>query len=171
MSSDVVIRRRRFSVVGLFLFALFVVALVLHTLFDRLTPYTSEATLQAPVVGVAPNISGTLISVKVQDNQQVRAGGRLFQIDPRRFQAPVSAPNTALAPGRTAPGGHTVATAADTEAVWMVPNLPANTLGNISLGDPVLITLNVAPGRMLDGRVASIASGVARSPGGAAVES
>ena len=85
MSSDVVVRRRRFSVVGLFLFALFVVALVLHTLFDRLTPYTSEATLQAPVVGVAPNISGTIISVAVQDNQPVRAGDRLFQVDPRRF--------------------------------------------------------------------------------------
>ena len=293
MSSDVVVRRRRFSVVGLFLFALFVVALVLHTLFDRLTPYTSEATLQAPVVGVAPNISGTIISVAVQDNQPVRAGDRLFQVDPRRFQAAVSqaeanlsdatqrvgastaalaaaaakvsdakanlaneraqtertlqlavrefasraqadaaqaklasaeaavqtaeaslqearkrlgptnednpqiksalaqyeraridlndtdvkAPidgivtNTVLAPGHFASAGHTVATIVDTEAGWIVANLPENTLGNISIGDPVLITFNVAPGRILDGRVASIASGVARSPGGAAVES
>jgi multidrug resistance efflux pump len=45
--------------IGLVLFTLFLLALVLHTLFDRLTPYTSEATLQAPVVGVAPNVSGT----------------------------------------------------------------------------------------------------------------
>src|ERR1041384_8534411 len=85
MSSDVVMRRRHFSLVGVFLFTLFLIGLVLHTAFDRLTPYTSEATLQAPVVGVAPNILGTILSVKVQANQPVRAGDHLFQIDPQRF--------------------------------------------------------------------------------------
>jgi multidrug resistance efflux pump len=60
-----------------------------------------------------------------------------------------------------------VATIVDTEAGWIVANLPENTLGNISIGDPVLITFNVAPGQILDGRVASMASGVARSPVGA----
>ncbi|HEX3535969.1 MAG TPA: HlyD family secretion protein [Stellaceae bacterium] len=292
MASDVAVRRQRSSVVGLVLFALFLIGLVLHTAFDRLTPYTSEATLQAPVVGVAPNISGTIVSVKVQDNQPVHAGEHLFQIDPQRFQvaveqaeanlnnatqsvgastaalagaaakvsdakaslaneraqterilqlaardfAPraqadaaqaklanaeggvraaeasleearkrlgptnegnpqikaalaqyeraridlndtdVKAPidgmvtNTVLAPGHFASAGHTVATVVDTEAGWVVANLPENTLGNIGIGDPVLITFNVAPGRILDGRVASIASGVARSPGGAAGE-
>jgi multidrug resistance efflux pump len=59
--------------VGVVLFALLVVALFLHTLFDRLTPDTSEATLQAPVVGVAPNVSGTIITVSVRDNQPVHA--------------------------------------------------------------------------------------------------
>src|SRR5689334_6214314 len=98
MTSEVVIqRRRRFPVVGLVLFALFVVALVLHTILDRLTPYTSEATLQAPVVGVAPNVSGTIISVSVQDNQKVRAGDLLFQIDPQRFDAAVKQAEANLA--------------------------------------------------------------------------
>src|SRR3954452_9788353 len=91
MWANIIIRKKLWvPPIGVVLFALFVVALVLHTLFDRLTPYTSEATLQAPVVGVAPNISGTIISVAVQDNQPVRAGDRLFQVDPRRFQAAVS---------------------------------------------------------------------------------
>src|SRR3954471_16351456 len=89
MSSNVLTRRRGISSIGTILFALFLVALVLHTLFDRLTPYTSEATLQAPVVGVAPNISGTIISVAVQDNQPVHAGDRLLRIDPQRFEAAV----------------------------------------------------------------------------------
>ena len=78
---------RWYPPVGLVLFALFLLALVLHTLFDRLTPYTSEATLQAPVVGVAPNVSGTIVSVSVQDNQTVHAGDRLFRIDPLRYEA------------------------------------------------------------------------------------
>ena len=69
------------------LFALFLLALILHTLFDRLTPYTSEATLQAPVVGVAPNVSGTIMTVSVHDNQPVHAGDPLFRIDPLRFEA------------------------------------------------------------------------------------
>src|ERR1700745_3804234 len=81
--------RRRLIPMVLSLFALFLVALVLHTLFDRLTPYTSEATLQAPIVGVAPNVSGTIISVSVRDNQPVKPGDRLFRIDPQRFEAAV----------------------------------------------------------------------------------
>src|SRR4051812_41435529 len=112
MSSDVVIRRRRFSVVGLLLFALFVAALILHTIFDRLTPYTSEATLQAPVVGVAPNVSGTIISVSVQDNQKVRAGDLLFQIDPQRFDAAVKQAEANLADTSQHVGASTAALAA-----------------------------------------------------------
>ena len=86
MSDNASRRRRRLLPLGLSLFLLFLAALVLHTLFDRLTPYTSEATLQAPVVGVAPNVSGTIISVSVRDNQPVHTGDQLFKIDPQRFE-------------------------------------------------------------------------------------
>src|SRR5215471_15431924 len=89
MSDNASQRRRRLLPLGLSLFLLFLSALVLHTLFDRLTPYTSEATLQAPVVGVAPDVSGTIISVAVRDNQSVRVGDLLFRIDPQRFDAAV----------------------------------------------------------------------------------
>ena len=278
-------RARRKFPVGTFLFLLFLVALLLHTVMDRLTPYTSEATLQAPVVGVAPNVSGAIILVSVQDNQPVRKGDLLFRIDQQRFQtaltqaeanlssavlavgastaglssaagrvadaqavlrneraqfersqtlavrghAPlaqldaqraklasaeatlqsaeagleearrrlgptgadnpqikgalaqyqraridlndtdVKAPidglvtNTVLAPGQFASAGHTVATIVDPASAWIVANLPENTLGNIRIGDPVLITFNVQPGRLLRGRVGSMASGVRQS--------
>jgi multidrug resistance efflux pump len=289
MSGSIISRKRRWAPpVGVALLALFLLALLLHTLFDRLTPYTSEATLQAPVVGVAPNVSGTIISVSVRDNQSVHAGEPLFRIDPLRFEAAlkqaeanlsdavqrvgastaalsgaaakvsdananltneraqtgrilllasrddasraqadaarakvataegavqaveasleearrrlgptnednpqiklalaqyqraridlddtdVKAPidgivtNTVLAPGQYASAGHTVATIVDTEAGWVVANLPENTLGNIRIGDPVLITFNVAPGHIVEGRVASMASGVSQSVAG-----
>src|ERR1700755_3354230 len=87
MPNAVATRAGGLSLTGVILFALFLLALVLHTVFDRLTPYTSEATLQAPVVGVAPNVSGTIVSVAVQDNQPVHGGEPLFRIDPLRFEA------------------------------------------------------------------------------------
>src|SRR5215475_11481626 len=111
MSSEVVIRRR-FSFVGLILFVLFLVGLVLHTLFDRVTPYTSEATLQAPVVGVAPNVSGTIVSVSVQDNQPVKAGDRLFRIDRQRFEAAVKQAEANLNDATQRVGASTAALAA-----------------------------------------------------------
>ncbi|MBV9252184.1 MAG: HlyD family secretion protein [Acetobacteraceae bacterium] len=279
-------RRRR--PVGLILFLIFLFVLLFHTLLDRLAPYTSEATLQAPVVGVAPNVSGTIVKVSVSDNQPVRTGDPLFQIDTSRFDtavaqaeanlsnavmavgastAALSAPaarvadaqaalaneraqflriqtlagrgdsprsqldaqqarlasaeaslqsaeagleearrrlgptgadnpqiraalaqyqraridlndssvtapidgmvtNTVLAPGQYASAGHTVVTIVDTASGWVVANLPENSLGNIRIGDPVLITFNVAPGHLVRGRVASMASGVTQSVAG-----
>ena len=44
--------------------------------------------------------------------------------------------------------------------------MPENSLGNIQIGDPVLITFNVEPGRLVRGRVASMASGVTQSIAG-----
>lgn len=276
--------------VGWILVGLFCTAILVHVLFDRLTPYTSEATLQAPVVGVAPNISGDIVDVAVHDNQPVHAGDVLFRIDPGRFAAVVAqaeanladasqrvgastaalsaaeakvleaganlanvreqttrvlqlaqrnvysqaqadnaraqlataqasvqtaeasleearrrlgpadaenpqiklalaqlqraridlsdtevrAPvdgvltNTVLAPGQFASAGRTVATIIDTESAWIVANIPENALGNIRRGDRVLVAFNVRPGRLIEGRVESIASGVTQNigPGG-----
>ena len=67
-------RPHRRRPVGLILFLVFLSVLFLHTLLDRLAPYTSEATLQAPVVGVAPNVSGTIVGVSIRDNQLVCYG-------------------------------------------------------------------------------------------------
>ncbi|WP_270933313.1 HlyD family secretion protein [Falsiroseomonas oryzae] len=268
---------------------LFVLVLALHVLLDRVAPYTSEATLQAPVVGLAPEVSGDIVDVAVRDNQPVRAGDVLFHLDRSRFAAAVEqaeanlasasqsvgastaalsaaeaqvlearanlvntreqsarvmqlverrvyaeaqadraraqlasaqasvqraeadleearrrlgpggadnpqiraalaqlqraridlastevrAPvdgfltNTVLAPGQFANAGRTIATIIDTESAWVVANLPENALGNIRPGDRAEITFNVAPGRIVTGRVESIAAGVTQEIGGA----
>ena len=278
-------RPRRRRPVGLILFLVFLAALLFHTMLDRLAPYTSEATLQAPVVGVAPDVSGTIVGVSIKDNQPVRTGDPMFQIETSRFDTAVAqaeanlssavmsvgastvallapaakvadgqaslaneraqflriqtlagrgdapraqldaqqaklagaeaalqaadagleearrrlgptgadnpqiraalaqyqraridlndtlvkAPldgmvtNTVLAVGQYASAGHTVATVVDTASGWVVANMPENALGNIRIGDPVLITFNVEPGRLVRGRVASMASGVTQS--------
>jgi len=52
---------------------------------DRLTPFSSQARIQAYVVPIAPEVSGTVAVVDVGNNQYVEAGERLLQIDPSRY--------------------------------------------------------------------------------------
>ena len=52
-------------------------------------PGTRDGQVRANIVGIAPRISGPIIHVAVRDNQQVRKGDLLFEIDPNDFQAQV----------------------------------------------------------------------------------
>jgi multidrug resistance efflux pump len=105
-----------------------------------------------------------------EDNPQIKLALAQYQraridLSDADVKAPIDGivTNTVLAPGQYASTGHTVATIVDTAAGWVVANLPENTLGNIRSGDPVLITFNVAPGHIVQGRVASMTSGVSQS--------
>jgi multidrug resistance efflux pump len=49
-------------------------------------PWTRDGRVRADVVAVAPDVSGLVIEVLVQDNQEVQRGAVLFRIDPERFQ-------------------------------------------------------------------------------------
>jgi multidrug resistance efflux pump len=268
--------------VGLALLGMLVAFLALHVAMDQRTPYTSEAALQAPVIGIAPNVSGDIVEVGVRDNQRVVAGDLIFQIDPSAFTAalrqaeaelenvvqqlgadyvglggaeaavveararlvdveaanlraeallergfvaqaavdnsradlaaarsavrsseaeleearrrlgPLSednpqvraalaareraqidlrharvvAPvdgavtNTVLSVGQFARAGDHMATIIDTASAWIVAQVPENALGGIASGDRVDVVLDVAPGRIFEGRVESVASGV-----------
>jgi multidrug resistance efflux pump len=55
----------------------------------RLRPLTDDAYLRADVVRMAANVSGPIIKVGVADNQFVRKGELLFEIDPAPFKAAV----------------------------------------------------------------------------------
>jgi RND family efflux transporter MFP subunit len=48
-------------------------------------PWTRDGRVRADVVEIAPDVSGLVAQVFVQDNQTVHAGDKLFQIDPVRF--------------------------------------------------------------------------------------
>jgi len=74
------VRRWTLIVLGL------IVVLFLYSLIaDRLTPYTSQATVQAFVVRMAPEVAGRVIEVNVIDNQKAKAGEVLFRIDPQPY--------------------------------------------------------------------------------------
>ena len=264
------------------LIALLAAFLIVLVAMNQRTPYTSEAVLEAPVIGIAPNVSGDIVEVGVRDNQRVNAGDLIFQIDPALFEAAlkqataqleftvqqlgaestglgaaeaalvqakarladveqqnirqealfergfvarasldtaradlaaaqsnataaeaqlaqarqrlgpegednpqvvtalaqreraqidllharVIAPvdgavtNTVLSVGQFVGAGQHVATIIDTSSVWVVAQIPENALGRIQPGDRVDIVLDVAPGRVFQGKVESTGSGV-----------
>ncbi|MDF7673591.1 HlyD family secretion protein [Acetobacteraceae bacterium ESL0709] len=51
-----------------------------------LDPWTRDGRVRVYVVATAPEVSGTVVSVPVKDNQLVHKGDPLFRIDPLRFQ-------------------------------------------------------------------------------------
>lgn len=52
-------------------------------------PWTRDGQVHAQVIQIAPRISGPIVSLPIVDNQQVKAGDLLFEIDPRTFEAAV----------------------------------------------------------------------------------
>src|SRR6187200_2414350 len=65
---------------------LIVFSLTWYFVADRLTPYTSQARVQAFVVPVAAEVSGTVLKVHVKNNDEVQPGQRLFDIVPTQYR-------------------------------------------------------------------------------------
>lgn len=65
-------------------------ALVSGTLVWRINyqkPRTNDAMVRANIVGIAPEVSGRIVELHVEDNQYVKQGTLLYVIDPRPYQA------------------------------------------------------------------------------------
>jgi multidrug resistance efflux pump len=65
---------------------LIVTSLLLYFVGDRITPYTSQARVQAFVVPVAAEASGKVRSVHVRNDDDVERGQPLFEIDPEQYE-------------------------------------------------------------------------------------
>lgn len=52
-----------------------------------LYPRTDDAYVRANVVGIAPHVSGPIVDLPVHDNQHVKPGELLFEVDPRPYQS------------------------------------------------------------------------------------
>jgi len=100
--------RRPLIFVLLLALAFFVYSLIA----DRLTPYTAQATIQAYVVRIAPEVSGPLVSVAVRDNDRVQGGQELFSIDPLNYEIAVERADADLAAAGQSIGGSTAAVSA-----------------------------------------------------------
>ncbi len=73
-------------------FTLLIVASVAaYALYSRYMerPWTRDGQVRADVVKIAPRVNGYLVKVAIRDNQFVRAGDLLFQIDPQSYQLAV----------------------------------------------------------------------------------
>ena len=50
-------------------------------------PWTRDGQVRAEVIQLTPRVSGPIINLPIKDNQFVKAGDLLYEIDPRTFQA------------------------------------------------------------------------------------
>ena len=74
-----------FITLGVVLLALMAALLMYARYLTK--PWTRDAYVRANVVGVAPRVAGPIVQIPVKDNQAVKKGDLLFQIDPRTFRA------------------------------------------------------------------------------------
>ena len=70
---------------------------VYHLFADRLTPFTTQASVNAFVVPISPEVAGLVSEVNVIDNQRVDAGEVLVRIDDERYQLAVAEAEATLA--------------------------------------------------------------------------
>jgi len=68
---------------------------------------TDDAQVDGHIAPVAPKISGNVVDVLVNDNQQVKQGQVLVRIDPRDYQAKVDQAKAALSVAQSQAAGAT----------------------------------------------------------------
>ncbi len=85
------VRKWTFIVLGLC-----IVLTALYLVADRQTPFTSQARVHAFVVPITPQVAGNVISVGVQNNDQVTAGQVLIRIDPTDYELAVASAEASL---------------------------------------------------------------------------
>ena len=86
------------------------VSLLLYLLGDRYTPYTSQARIEGYVVGVAPKVAGAVTRMSIANNQAVKAGQVLLEVDPSQYRIALAKAQSDLANARkqVGAGGATV---------------------------------------------------------------
>jgi RND family efflux transporter MFP subunit len=63
-------------------------------------PWTRDGRVRAEIVNVAPDVSGAIVDLPVKDNQLVKKGDLLMQIDPSHYQIAVEQAQAAVAARR-----------------------------------------------------------------------
>ncbi|MFT4064147.1 efflux RND transporter periplasmic adaptor subunit [Paraburkholderia sp.] len=63
-------------------------------------PWTRDGRVRAEIVNVAPDVSGAIVDLPVKDNQFVKQGDLLMQIDPSHYQIAVEQAQAAVAARR-----------------------------------------------------------------------
>ena len=69
--------------------ALFFMIFTYLVIADVTIPMTSYATLQRPVLSIAPQVSGKVVDVAVENNQQVKKGDLLFKVEDTDYKLAV----------------------------------------------------------------------------------
>ena len=107
MPSDLLSSNRWPMLAGRMLLTLVVVVAAMGAasrLWDHyeLEPWTRDGRVRANVVQIAPDVSGLVTAVPVQDNQRVAAGALLFEVDRARYQLALRQAEVALTAAKVA---------------------------------------------------------------------
>ena len=80
----------------LIVFGAVVLTLYVWSVLER-HPRTDDAAARANVVGIVPRARGQIVKLAVQDNQLVKQGDLLFEIDPADYEQALDRAKSALA--------------------------------------------------------------------------
>jgi membrane fusion protein (multidrug efflux system) len=93
-------RRRRFLVYGILLGLILAAGAavgVWYYLYAEAHEWTDDAFIDAHIIQVSPRVPGRVLKVNVRDNQNVRAGDVLVELDPRDFEVRLAQARAGLA--------------------------------------------------------------------------
>ncbi len=117
------------------------VALVIYKYFDYVeNPWTRDGQVRAQVVQIAARVSGPIINLPIEDNQFVKAGDLLFEIEPSVFIA-------------------------ELKKATIDGFFRENYIAGIEKGDEAVVTLMSYPDKPIKGRVESVGWGISQDDG------
>jgi multidrug resistance efflux pump len=100
------------------------VLFIWYVVADRLAPWTDQARVQAYVIPIVPQVSGKVVSVKVEKDQMVQPGDPLLRIDPSDYQLAVESAESALElAGQEIGAGTATVSTAQAKLVEAITNL------------------------------------------------
>lgn len=92
-------RRPAFLIAAVIVLLIAAVFGIRYWLYARSHESTDDAFIDAHITPVSPKVSGYIVKVHVDSNQQVKKGDLLVEIDPRDYQAKLDQAKAALAAG------------------------------------------------------------------------
>jgi RND family efflux transporter MFP subunit len=93
-------KNRRYLLTGAIVL-LAMIAVLLKYLDYVKNPWTRNGQVCAEVIQLTPRVSGPIVKLPIKDNQLVKAGDLLFQIDPRTFEASLAQARAAVLQAET----------------------------------------------------------------------
>jgi len=158
-------RRAAGSLIGLGIVVGFVILALL--VVDRVVrhPQTDDAVVTANVIGVVPQVSGTITELHVEDNQRVKQGDLLLVVDPRpyelavqRARADVAALDGEIEVTERKIQGQRFAVAAARASVQRMEAQLRNATDNLNRLEPLLSREFVTPDKIDQARTAKLAA-------------
>lgn len=136
---------------------LFALVFVYFLAADLWMPLTPQSRVMHPVVRVAPQVSGQVVSVPVADNQHVQAGEVLFRIDPRPYELAVQQAQLALEAAERDNAGYDASLAAAEADV--IADFREKSLVHMQRGEAAAVVFDALPGKVFAAHVTAVDAG------------